>query len=490
MFVMTLRMSSKLIVTKFAMHGYNVHPSVIEILKKEPERNIDKLVSEICKIAGNSFIITPEDVLPVLDSLKSEKSEQIQLKQEVKKPHERCDISLIKDITGSSACEGNVDDFIMYFNSRYEKISRIIMQRPNFTPVNISEVKKLRSDRVQITGIITGIRESMNGNTIIELEDKTGRINVIATGKLKEEADELLGDETIGVEGFVKGRSLIADRIILPEIPRNGRKVEKDFSMVFISDTHFGSNTFLHKEWNTFVKWLNCEVGNEKSVKLAESIKYMIIAGDVVDGVGIYPEQDKELDIIDINEQYEEAALQIEKIPKRIKIILAPGNHDAVRQAEPQPALPKEFADLFPKNVMHVGNPAMLDIEGVKLLIYHGRSIDDFVTKIHRLEYERPHHAMIEMLKRRHLAPLYGNRTLIAPEREDYLVIDDIPDILHCGHVHTYGTAYYRGIFLVNSSCWQTQTEFQKKMNLNPIPGNVAVYKPGGEPVRLNFYSA
>ncbi|HID42285.1 MAG TPA: DNA-directed DNA polymerase II small subunit [Archaeoglobaceae archaeon] len=487
---MTLRMSSKLIVTKFAMHGYNVHPSVIEILKKEPERNIDKLVSEICKIAGNSFIITPEDVLPVLDSLKSEKSEQIQLKQEVKKPHERCDISLIKDITGSSACEGNVDDFIMYFNSRYEKISRIIMQRPNFTPVNISEVKKLRSDRVQITGIITGIRESMNGNTIIELEDKTGRINVIATGKLKEEADELLGDETIGVEGFVKGRSLIADRIILPEIPRNGRKVEKDFSMVFISDTHFGSNTFLHKEWNTFVKWLNCEVGNEKSVKLAESIKYMIIAGDVVDGVGIYPEQDKELDIIDINEQYEEAALQIEKIPKRIKIILAPGNHDAVRQAEPQPALPKEFADLFPKNVMHVGNPAMLDIEGVKLLIYHGRSIDDFVTKIHRLEYERPHHAMIEMLKRRHLAPLYGNRTLIAPEREDYLVIDDIPDILHCGHVHTYGTAYYRGIFLVNSSCWQTQTEFQKKMNLNPIPGNVAVYKPGGEPVRLNFYSA
>jgi DNA polymerase II small subunit len=256
-----------------------------------------------------------------------------------------------------------------------------------------------------------------------------------------------------------------------------------------MSDTHFGSNTFLHEEWNTFVKWLNCEIGNEKSIKLAESIKYIVIAGDIVDGVGIYPEQEKELSIIDIYEQYEEAAMQIDKMP-RIKIILAPGNHDAVRQAEPQPALPSEFAELFPKNVMHVGNPALLDIEGVKLLIYHGRSIDDMVTKIPRLDYSKPHQAMIEMLKRRHLAPLYGNRTLIAPEKEDYLVIDDVPDIMHSGHVHTYGTTFYRGIFLVNSSCWQSQTEFQKKINLNPIPGNVAVYRPGGEPIRLNFYSA
>jgi DNA polymerase II small subunit len=231
-------------------------------------------------------------------------------------------------------------------------------------------------------------------------------------------------------------------------------------------------------------------VGNEKSIKLAERVKYVIIAGDIVDGVGVYPGQDRELEIIDINGQYEEAAMQIAKMPDRVRIIISPGNHDAVRQAEPQPALPKEFASLFPKNVMHVGNPSMLDVEGVKLLIYHGRSIDDLVMKIPRLEYERPHQAMIEMLRRRHLAPLYGNRTLIAPEREDYLVVDDIPDILHCGHVHTYGTAYYRGIFLVNSSCWQSQTEFQKKVNLNPIPGNVTVYQPGGEPIRLNFYSA
>ena len=55
-------------------------------------------------------------------------------------------------------------------------------------------------------------------------------------------------------------------------------------------------------------------------------------------------------------------------------------------------------------------------------------------------------------------------------EKEDYLVIEDVPDVLHSGHVHTFGTAFYRGVFVVNSSTWQSQTEFQKKMNLNPMP--------------------
>ncbi|MFO7966125.1 MAG: DNA-directed DNA polymerase II small subunit [Archaeoglobaceae archaeon] len=499
--------SSRLIVTKFAMHGYNVHPTVIEILKEEPEKHLDIVVDKACRSAGNSFIITPEDVSPILQSIKSQNGEneaggwaskatetngvrsqsQGQKGQQGKDEQGKKGVNVLRDITGRSSCVGNVDDFVMYFNSRYEKLSKILRQR--LPPVDIASVKKLKSERIKVIGLITGLRESMNGNTIIELEDKTGRISVVASGNLKEEAQEVLGDEVIGVEGFLRGQNIIAERLLHPEVPMNGNnKTDRDFNMLFMSDTHFGSNTFIRDEWNTFVKWLNCEIGKDKSVNLAESIKYIVIAGDIVDGVGIYPDQDKELDIVDIYEQYEEAAREIEKLPN-VKIILAPGNHDAVRQAEPQPALPSEFADLFPSNVMHVGNPCLLDVEGVKLMIYHGRSIDDMVPKLHRVDYSTPHQCMTEMLKRRHLAPVYGNRALIAPEKEDHLVIDEVPDILHCGHVHTYGTTFYKGTFLVNSSCWQAQTEFQKKMNLNPIPGNATVYRPGGDPVRLNFYS-
>ncbi len=121
--------------------------------------------------------------------------------------------------------------------------------------------------------------------------------------------------------------------------------------------------------------------------------------------------------------------------------------------------------------------------------MYHGRSLDDIISRVSRLSYEKPHDAMVELLKRRHLAPLYGERSPIAPEKDDYLVVDDVPDIVHSGHVHTYGTGFYRGVFLVNSSTWQSQTEFQKKVNLNPMPGNVAIYQPGGNVYRLKFYS-
>lgn len=481
---------SKLIITKFAMHGYNVHPSAIEILK-EFKDELDDLIPKICRAVDGSFILTSDDILPILNEIRIKKKRDVEMRS-VSLNGSALDVTpkesvcVLKDVTGFSACEGNVDDFVAYFNSRFEKLSRILRQR--FNSVSIANVKKVKSDNVEVIGMVKDVRETQNGNVLVELEDNTDSIRFIATGKLKDTALELMGDEVIGVTGVLRGNNIIADRIVFPDVPLNGNKKRKDFSIVFISDTHFGSKEFLEKEWDVFVKWLNFEVGNEKMVEVAESVRYVVLAGDVVDGVGVYPNQDKDLAILDVYGQYEEAARQIEKIPKRIKVIVAPGNHDAVRQAEPQPALSKEFASLFSNNVMNVGNPSLLDLDGLKLLIYHGRSLDDVVTKIPRLSYSKPQEAMVELLKRRHLAPMYGGRSPIAPEKEDYLVIDEIPDILHGGHVHTYGTTFYRGVFVVNSSTWQAQTEFQKKVNLNPMPCNVAVYTPGGEIVRLKFY--
>jgi DNA polymerase II small subunit len=479
---------TKLIATKFAMHGYNIHPSAIEVLRKSvTPQNLDFVISHICKIV-NSFIITPEDILSALETIKEfeKKARAREAKSEVKKPKQQYKVEgeiKIKDITGRSSCEGGIEDFIAYFNSRFEKLSGIL--RGRIKPIPISALSKFIGERVEVVGIVNDVRETQNG-AIIELEDKTGSINVIVLNGLKDQALELLGDEVIGVTGDVRGKSLIADRIVFPEVPIR-EKVRKDFGVAFISDTHFGSKEFLQKEWDMFTRWLSGELGEGKVVELAEKVKYLIIAGDIVDGVGIYPDQEKDLAILDIYEQYEFAAEQLDKIPKEIKIILSVGNHDAIRQAEPQPALPKEYRELFSNNVIHVGNPAFVELDGLKVLIYHGRSLDDVITRIPRLSYERPHEAMIELLKRRHLSPIYGEKTPIAPEKEDWLVIDEIPDVLHCGHVHTYSVGFYRGVFLVNSSTWQSQTEFQKKVNLNPMPGNVAVYY-NGEVGRLRFY--
>lgn len=467
---------------KFLVRGYNINPKAAEMICNFGA-DCDEIISEVCKIANGKFIICEEDVRAAINKLRK-KSEKIKTTEADVR---NFGFRVLKDITGISTCEGKVEDFVCYFNSRLEKLSKILRNRIH--PIPIVHIGKRGVENVSVVGMVTNVRER-GDKYLMQIEDSTGSINCIASGKTAEIAAELLGDEVIGVTGTLRGKTLFVDRIVFPDVPvnGNGEKVKKDFSIVFISDTHFGSKEFLEKEWNLFVKWLNGEIGNEKSQELAESVKYVIIGGDIVDGVGIYPGQENDLSIMDIYGQYESAAAHIDEIPKRIKIIISPGNHDAVRQAEPQPALPKEIKKLFSNNVYHVGNPASIELDGVKLLIYHGRSIDDIVAKIPRLSYEEPQKVMEEMLKRRHLSPMYGGRSPIAPEKEDYLVIDEVPDILHCGHIHTYGVGFYRGVFMVNSSTWQAQTEFQKKVNLNPMPGNVAVYRPGGEVVRLRFY--
>ena len=465
---------------KFLVRGYNIDPKAAELLCKSGFFS-DDLIDRICKATDGGFIIEKRVVEEVLKRLSTEKPSRV---EEVKSGRQEA-VRVVKDVTGKSSCQGTVEDFLFYFNSRLEKLSKIIRSRVPTTP--IAHVGRVKGE-VNVAGMVNEIWER-GERCYIRLEDETGFITCVATGKNAKIASELLGDEVIGVSGVMRGSTLYANRIIFPDVPVSGNGDKKrDFYIAFISDTHFGSKEFLEREWKMFVEWLKGEVGEGKSQEIAGRVKYIILAGDVVDGIGVYPGQEEDLAIMDIYGQYEAAAAHLEEIPKEIKIIVSPGNHDAVRQAEPQPAFQGEIGELFPKNVMLVGNPAYVDIEGVNVLIYHGRSIDDLISKIPRLSYEQPHKVMEELLKRRHLSPVYGGRSPVAPEREDYLVIEEVPDILHSGHVHTYGTGFYRGVFMVNSSTWQAQTEFQKKVNLNPMPGNVALYRPGGEVIRLRFY--
>ncbi|RLI84381.1 MAG: DNA-directed DNA polymerase II small subunit [Archaeoglobales archaeon] len=457
-------MDKRTIVKKFAVYGRNVHPLAVEILKDLDQKNLDNVIAYICKTV-DSFVISPEDVMRALKSYKFEE-----------KPKRD-----VKDVTGKSMCEGTIEDFIAYFKSRFEKVSSFVRRR--IGGIKVSALEKFRNEQVEVVGMVKDVRD-YGEFAMFDLEDKTGVVSVFAGGKLREVALELF-DDVIGVVGIYRNGRIYADRIVFPDIPIRER-ARRDFGVVFISDTHFGSREFLEREWDLFTRWLSGEIGSGRLLDLAGKVKYVVIAGDIVDGVGIYPKQEEDLLITDIYSQYEYAAEQLEKIPKDIKIYLSVGNHDAIRQAEPQPALPKEMRDLFSSNVVHVGNPAYVNLDGLNVLIYHGRSLDDLITKIPRLSYNRPQEAMIELLKRRHLCPLYGGKTPIAPEREDLLVIDEIPDVLHSGHIHTYGVGFYRGVLVVNSSAWQAQTEFQRKMNLNPTPCNVAIYY-NGEVGRLRF---
>ena len=54
-------------------------------------------------------------------------------------------------------------------------------------------------------------------------------------------------------------------------------------------------------------------------------------------------------------------------------------------------------------------------------------------------------------------------------------MIDQIPDIFHTGHIHINGMDKYKNVTLINSGCFQAQTDFMKSFGINPTPGIVPI---------------
>ncbi|MFQ5975345.1 MAG: DNA-directed DNA polymerase II small subunit [Candidatus Hydrothermarchaeales archaeon] len=391
-----------------------------------------------------------------------------------------------KDITNKSFSEGDIAGFVEYFNDRYEKIARILRERDQLRDAaTIERIKRsIYRENLRVIGIVNDVRKSRKGNTIIELEDPTGVIPVIVLSKntdLVNIAKSVVKDEVIGIEGNggKDNQIIIAREIFFPDLPVNRKpnKSEDPLALAAISDIHLGSTEFLEDVFKRFIKWLQGDLGSKSQKTLAGRVKYLLICGDLVDGVGIYPGQEEELVIKDIHQQYETFVEFIKEIPEYIEIIIIPGNHDATRQAEPQPAIFEKYAPKLYEDpqIRMVGNPCHATIHGVNILSYHGRSLDDIISAIPEMSYADPEKSMIELLKKRHLSPIFGGKVPLSPEAEDHMFIDEMPDILHFGHVHTIGVANYRGTTVINSGTFQKQTSFQRRLNMQPDPGKIPI---------------
>ena len=250
---------------------------------------------------------------------------------------------------------------------------------------------------------------------------------------------------------------------------------------------HVGSNNFLPEAFDKFLAWINQNVGSDAQKEIASKVQYIFIVGDLVDGCSIYPDQDKELTIKDIYAQYVECARLLSQIPSRISLVLCPGNHDAMRIAEPQPPLYPDFTqpiyDL--PNVISVSNPSLINIHssehfsGFDVLLYHGYSFDYYVANVDSIRnkggYDRADLIMKFLLKRRHLAPTHTSNLYVPDITQDPLVISKIPDFFATGHIHKSIASNYKNITLISGSCWQSKTDFQEKVGHNPEPGRVPI---------------
>lgn len=377
-----------------------------------------------------------------------------------------------------------VEAYRSHFRSRLKRMRRIFRENPEIG--GIIDIGKLSyvqpNSDVTVVGLVNEKRETAKG-FILELEDATGRVKVFINRE-REDAKlvmEIMHDAVVAVTGRYSGRGMIfADRLYLPDVPKFKRTkppLKEKVYAILLSDIHVGSNKFCEEAFVRFLDWLNGDVENEAHAELVSRVKYLIIAGDVVDGIGIYPGQYDELAIPDIFDQYEALYNLLRNVPKHIHTFIGPGNHDAARTALPQPGFYEEYArPLFKlKNTTIISNPAVIRLHGRDFLIAHGRSIEDVVTEIPNRSHHRPAEAMVNLLKLRHLAPTFGEKVPIAPDPEDLLVIESVPDLFQAGHVHVLQHKIYNGVFLINTGTWQAQTEFQKMVNIMPTPARVPI---------------
>ncbi|WP_435100542.1 DNA-directed DNA polymerase II small subunit [Halorubrum sp. N11] len=381
------------------------------------------------------------------------------------------DLVVGNDMTGRSTGTGEYDDFVRTFRDRYERLSKVLRGRVNHRPAEAIADMPGGSDAAMI-GLVNDVRSTKSGHWLIELEDTTGTFPalVMKDKGLADLVDEILMDECLAVEGTLADDSgiLFADSLHFPDVPRTHRTggADRHVQAALISDIHVGSDEFMADAWSSFTDWLHTPE--------AEPVEYLLLAGDMVEGVGVYPGQDEELEIVDIYEQYEAFAEYLKEVPADTEIVMIPGNHDAVRLAEPQPGFNDEIRSIMDvHDAQIVSNPATVSVEGVEVLMYHGVSLDEVIAELpeEKASYDEPHKAMYQLLKKRHVAPQFGGHTRVAPEERDYLVIEDVPDVFHTGHVHKLGWGKYHNVLAVNSGCWQAQTDFQKSVNIDPDAG-------------------
>jgi DNA polymerase II small subunit len=454
-------------------------------------------IAKHSRYRGDKEVKTTENILPA-------KRDSINGYRETTKEN----FKIIFDSNDKINSGEGVEGYTSLFRSRYEKSLKILSLRQNSKNIKKVEIikqlfnqsktnndsmsKELSSNSLFAAGLIMN-KEIKNNSYDITIDDQTGLLTATTYNEeLKKQISMLTVDQMVMIEfeNSPRKRKNTIKNLYSLDIPdRIANKARSEVFSVLISDLHIGSKFFMEKEFQNFLEWLNgYENNNDEGI--ISKIKYICICGDLIDGIGIFPNQDRELLEKDSYSQMDHAIKILSKIPKHMKVFLIPGNHDLGRRALPQPSIPKKYAEKLYSldNVSMLGNPCMIDMEGIKILMFHGQSLDDIIASIPGLSYSKPAEAMKILLKSRHLSPIYGQRTPIAPEREDMMIIEEVPDILHSGHVHVIDVDSYKGTLLVNSGAWQSQTPFQQTMGITPTPGiAIAINLSNLKPYKIDF---
>lgn len=439
--------------------------SIYSNLSEEQKKDLDFL-------KGNLIFEKKEDY---------EKKEKARIENE--SPKRELESSSVKVLT--SYCSPGkslvMKDFLRHFRARYEFLKNVLENDSRLDNlISIGKISSGSREKISVIGMVFKKTITKNKNFIFEVEDLSGKMKVLINKDnedLSAIAEDIPLDAVLGFKGFGNNEILFVNEIIFPDtVVSERKKSPKEEYALFISDVHYGSENFLEKDFEKFINYLNEGHKFDPEVK---KIKYLFIVGDLITGVGNYPNQERDLVISDLEDQFLGIATLLGKVRKDIQIIISPGNHDCVRLMEPQPVLDEKYAwPLYEmENVIVVENPSLVNIgasenfKGFDVLLYHGFSFTYYANNIPTLVSERamnsPEKIMRFLLKHRHLAPTHGSVQYF-PSEKDPLLLSKVPDIFVSGHTHKSGVVYHNNILVVSGSSWEGMTPYQEKFGNTP----------------------
>ncbi len=373
------------------------------------------------------------------------------------------------------------ESYVDMLRDRYKKLSTKIKRNASgMKPIKLSEVSSrlMRNNEVFVVAFIFR-KKIFEDRILLEIEDESGTSTAFVYKRYDPRVYEILIkaplDIVVGLKIFVtKKGNLIVKDVIPPKVKsRFDERLGEPIYTLFISDLHVGSKKFNYDVFDRFIEIIRGIDVGEQVKNIIRRLKYIIIAGDLVDGIGVYQGQESEVNILNIEDQYKEAYNLLKKVPNHIKVLIIPGNHDASRSALPQPPIFKNIAKKFYEDNQFImlGNPVNVSLHGVNILIYHGDFIQDILTTVPGLQNGDIGSATNILLTYSHLAPQLGLSTKIAPEPKDHLIINDGVHVLHFGHTHKFNISKHMGILTINSGTFQNQTKYQKIMKIEPDIG-------------------
>lgn len=278
--------------------------------------------------------------------------------------------------------EITTEDMISFYRDMYRRMQQIIVGRIRKDFVSLN---KLPNDRKEahVIGIVREIRQQEE-KFVIDLEDLTGSIPVVL-----DDVADLEIDDTVAIRGVAAGRVIYGKQIIYPDLPLR-QPVKGSGKACFVSDLHLEEAPF--SDFEKFMKWFS-----------QQGMDYLFVAGDIGNA-----------------ELFERA---VENYAYAKPVIVIPGEKESVKY----PAAPPAYKN---RNIVSLSNPAMIELNGVKILLCHKFSQS--------------------MLKKRRLGK--GG-----PMKEDFLALEEIPDIVHAGHTHEPHVSNYKSVTIANSGSLLTK---------------------------------